>query len=443
MDQPLSTEDEEILADLRKLFPSADDDDPWAAFSARSAEGQQDDEGAYGEDVFGDIIQQATRQGIAKKKLALELGRLNLRDAPPPPQFVVNGLIPAGKPGVLAGFGGVSKTMLAIDLACRIAIGRPIFGCAVTEGCALLFLGEEDGPEIARRVGAITQHYTAAERETVQLRVLAFPLGGEDIRLTRLEHGNAVHTGLSDEFIRLAREQEKCRDVPVRLIVIDHARLAMGGDPNAADHVTALTRELQHIAAETGAAVLLLAHSPKSAHGKDGASAADVAGSSAFVDNNRFAFIMTTMPEQDAKKHGIPADTRHNYVRLDVVKNNYGPTGGSHWFMRQHVPTHHTAILEEVELVVPVKSPTPTRGLEGRLLTLIVKHSGRLTRTKVRDWFAGKDRELQASARDVMLALDTLIQRGDVLVTELTSEQRKARKLEPSAKQVLEVKPCA
>ena len=70
--------------------------------------------------------------------------------------------------------------------------------------------------------------------------------------------------------IDLAKQHANKADYPVGLIVLDHARLVMAGDPLSADHVTALLRALTRIAVETGAAVLLLAHSPKSTYGKEG-----------------------------------------------------------------------------------------------------------------------------------------------------------------------------
>jgi RecA-family ATPase len=131
-----------------------------------------------------------------------------------------------------------------------------------------------------------------------------FAAAGEDLRLTHTSpRGDPEETDLGDEIVQHAQSLSEACGLAVTMIVIDHARLAMAGDPNNAEHVTQLTRVLTSIAQRTGAAVFLLAHSPKNVTSKQGSEigAADIAGSSAFVDNARSAFMLYSMREDEAK----------------------------------------------------------------------------------------------------------------------------------------------
>lgn len=153
-------------------------------------------------------------------------------------------------------------------------------------------------------------------------------------RLTAMRTGALEGTGFAQEIITAATELKKESCEPVRLIVLDHAGLFHGGDFNAREDVSLTMRIINHIAHETGAAVLLLAHSPKAASNADSSDAAAIAGSTTFVDQTRGAFILATMRKAEAKTLGIPEHMRQQYVSLAVVKNNYGKTGEVSWFSR-------------------------------------------------------------------------------------------------------------
>jgi hypothetical protein len=245
---------------------------------------------------------QAATKVISKvSRLTLADGGFSLPASPPPPRdYTWEKILVASTYAVLGGPGGVSKTMLALGLAVQVALGHAWAGRKTASGCVALFLGEESKEEIHRRLGAIAKNLSPPERLKIERNIRAFPMAGRDIRLTRLEQNNAKASGFDDEIIALMKEMAATVG-KVFLIVIDHARLALGGDPNAADHVTELTRVLTHIAQQTGATVLLLAHSPKSTLNKDdetnAINATDIAGSSAFVDNSRCAMLLTTMDD--------------------------------------------------------------------------------------------------------------------------------------------------
>ena len=237
-----------------------------------------------------------------------------------------------GKSAVLGGLGGVSKTQLAIQLSIAIALGSPFMGKAVKSGGVMLILGEEDRPEIARRVNAVVRHdgLGAPQIQRIKENVLAFGLVGQDTRLTAITNMAALsETKFVKSIIDAANAMEN-----LRLTVLDHLALIHGGDFNAREDAALTMRVVNHIAQETGAAVLVLAHTPKSAIDSEQSDAAMIAGSTAFVDQARGAWVLATMREKEAKSFGFSNDERPQHASLAIVKNNYGPSGDVFWFQR-------------------------------------------------------------------------------------------------------------
>ncbi len=439
-----------VVTSGKGVFMQANNYDPvefdrqWASAISRAVGG------AKGVSI-GTVIHRARQGGYGvalpipqarRRRLSLSDGDVTLPLQPPPSRdHVWEKLFFAGKYAVLAGPGGVSKTMLALGLATQIALGEPWAGLKTGAGGAMLFLGEEDADEVRRRLGAIARNRTPVERQKLEQHVRAFPMAGKDLRLTQLDQHNATATGFEDEIIALAGEFALIVG-KVSLIVIDHARLAMGGDPNAADHVTGFTRLLTHIADETGAAVLLLAHSPKSTLSKEddtnAVSAADIAGSSAFVDNARCAMMLTTMDAQQAKKFDIALSARQSYVRLKIVKNNYGPTGSEIWFQRRHDPDYEVAVLEPMTMQPASKvTPQSKQALDDKIVDVVKGVPGTLTKTKLRNWYSGKAGSLEASEAEVEQAIEGLVKEGRLELREPTQEEREQHNIHKNAKKVL------
>lgn len=277
----------------------------------------------------------------------------------------------------------------------------------------MLFLGEEDHAEVGRRLSAACIHY-GFDASIVSKLVKAFPAAGVDLRLTRERNGSLDASPLVQNVIDLAQQHALVCGEPVRLIVFDHARLVMDGDPDDAAHVTQLTRVLTQIAQETGAAVFLLAHSPKTVLRQPAKemSIADVAGSSAFSDNARSGFIMYAMREDDAKALQVPEAERKKYVKLECAKANYGPQGTAWWFEKVTLDDWQTAVLKPVSLIKPMFGPGQAKQqLRQRILDLLT--SAPLSARAIRDR-AGQRRQLAASEKEALAAVDALLEDGRI-----------------------------
>lgn len=357
---------------------------------------------------------------------------------PPRRKYIFADRVTPGTLCTLGGSGGASKTMLMMQIAVAMACGIRLGDLQVAEGASLLLLGEEDDAERDRRFGGICEHMNA-NHQLIQSRVKCFAASGVDMRLTHKVDGNPEETWVGNEIIQIAKQHSEVSGVPVQLIVVDHARLVLGGDPNAADDVTQLTRVLTSIAKETGAAVVLIAHSPKSVLSKQGdeINAADIAGSSAFVDNSRAAFMSYGMRKEEAKIHHISEDDRSSYVRLAAVKANYAASGGGYWFKRIVLPNWEVAVLEPVTL----HSPEPFQrksvtALRDRLLNEVRLKPGGVTMRNLRDK-SGTTGVLKASEAAVRKEVASMMEVGLLEQRKPTMAEQKQFKLPSTVRSVL------
>jgi hypothetical protein len=369
----------------------------------------------------------------------LQKGVVHISTAPPPKRsYVFSEQVTLGTMCVLGGSGGVSKTMLTLQIAIAAACGKNLGPIQVDEGSSLLFLGEEDEAERDRRIGAICSHMGAGH-QLVEKRVKCFGAAGIDIRLTKKIDANAQATNLGNKVIQMAKEHATQSGSPLRIIAFDHARLVLGGDPNDAEDVTQLTRVLTYIARETGAAVFLLAHSPKSVISKQGneINSADIAGSSAFVDNSRASFMMWTMRDDEAKNHHVSSTERSEYVRLENVKANYARTGGGYWLKRVYMPDWDVAVLEPVYLQSKnLFQAKGTSDLHDKILRELRNKHGGVSERRLRD-MAGKDGLLGASDNKVRQAIDAMLEEGVIERRTPSSEEKKLHKLSGQVREVL------
>ncbi len=369
------------------------------------------------------------------KLLDPQHGRIAISTAPPAPRdYTLEGLLVPAKSAVLAGFGGVSKTQLALQLATALALGKSFMGKAAKPGNVIVILGEEDRAEIDRRLSAVARYdkLNGAQIRTLQTKILGYPLVGCDVRLTAPEKKGLTETKFAEEIVACA---SAVRDV--RLIVLDHLALFHGGDFNAREDAALTMRIVNHVAQETGASVLVLAHTPKSANQLEASDASMVAGSTAFVDQARAAWVMATMRDKEAKKFGISAAERKNYVSLTIAKNNYGPTGEVYWFKR--VSFDGIGFLEPVTLTEPTAAKA-VADLSARIIEFVAEHPGQYSKTRLRDTQSGiKNVPLRASKANVEHAIDIQLATGRLVNRPPTEEERKQFDHGPRVTNVLDL----
>jgi hypothetical protein len=381
-----------------------------------------------------------SRAMVRESKLPPDGGTIELlKGTPPPRDFVWQGMI-AGKVYVLAGFGGAGKTQLALQAAIEIAMCKTLSGETITQGAVLAVLGEEDKAEISRRISATVNYFKLEKYEQELLdHIQVFGMVGKDIRITAPSIKALEPTQFVSDITNAVNYTAVLSDKPVRLIILDHLGLLHGGDFNDRAHASMTMRVANHIAQETGAAVLLLAHTPKSAAKNEESSAQDVAGSTAFVDQARGAFVLAPMRESDAKHYGIAKDAMKNYVGLTTVKNNYGASGVVSWFIRAYATGYGVGVLAPVTLAPFVKPTMSNNAIEARLFSFIAEHKGQFSPTKVRDTYFGADGPIKASKREIEMALDSMLKSNKLISREPTPTERNSFGLGKQVKQVLDV----
>jgi hypothetical protein len=389
------------------------------------------------------IVSTVIPNGVGAGVFSSEDGRLRIpTQSPGTREYLFGSAVVRGTLTVLAGLGGTAKTILALELATHAALGRSLGDFQIAEFSSLLFLGEETRSERDRRIGAICAHLNTLERHQVEQRVAIFPAAGIDLRLTWLDDGNPVAQPLVGQIIALAKDHEIRCGLPVGLIVLDHARLVMAGDPNAAEDVTQLTRLLTEIAIATNSAVMLITHSPKSTrHKETSADAAEVFGSTAFVDNARCAFIVNTMRPHEALEFGISEKESGWYLCLTAAKVNYGRTGGRHWLKKEEVPGWDSIRLKPANLF-PQSLFRNHSTLSKTLLDTVRAKSGYYTVRKLRG-LAGRDGQLKASDAEVRRTLERMFGEGQLISRAPSDLERRQHRLPSQVREVLDVAPGA
>ncbi|CAN5462312.1 hypothetical protein BH11PLA2_BH11PLA2_51660 [soil metagenome] len=202
--------------------------------------------------------------------------------------------IPRGMFTLLASYGGLGKSTLTRHIIANTTTGRCAFGITYETGGPgeVIMLAAEDSYE-----ETVVPHLVAEGADLSMVSQVFHVKTEPDSRKTR------VHVG--PEHIMQLREELKLRP-NVRLIVIDpvatFAAKAGINDAKAAE-VRRVLDPIANLAQETGIAVIVIAHFNKGL----GRSAADrIAGSRAYVDTARLAYVIDKNPEDEEQRLLMP-----------------------------------------------------------------------------------------------------------------------------------------
>lgn len=245
----------------------------------------------------------------------------------PPIDWVFEPCLPGGKVSVLSGAGGSSKSYMVLTLALHLAVGVAFGPFKPSKpGKALLLVAEEQRDDVHRRLRAMLADtlFDDAQIKAIGDRVAVVPTRGLDWRLVENdEAGNVQETDRVDYLI----EQVNLLGGDIRLVVIDPLVAFNGVSENDNVQMARLMFTLDRVAANTGAAVLVLHHMSKmgQVQSLNDVSQAIVRGASALVDNARSVMLMMRMPRAEAPLFNVNADDAGRFIVLRVAKNNYGP----------------------------------------------------------------------------------------------------------------------
>lgn len=224
---------------------------------------------------------------------------------PPARKWVISHWVPDGHMTLLAGRGGIGKTLLAQHVATAVAIGRPYLE-PIEPRCVLFWAGEDDEPELWRRQRPIADYFGVQLRELVD-RLTLVSYAGADMTLMAPVYGRLQETPTMAEL------RAQVGDYRAQLVILDNIARLYGGGENDRHAVTKFCALVQGACAP--AAVLLLGHPAKAA-------GSEFSGSTAWEAAVRARLYLDDKPP-DADEDDRPIDPRVRY--LARRKSNYSP----------------------------------------------------------------------------------------------------------------------
>lgn len=239
---------------------------------------------------------------------------------------VLTGL-PLGTLGMLMGQGAVGKTMLTLELAAGIGLGRDLFGASTFLSPALgkparvnLLLGEDSRAQIHNRFYHIlrTLRLDEADLELLDRTLHPYSLDAADMRVIEAGFaGKELTTGAFHKALRRI-----CRSAA--LTIVDPLVRLHDSDENDNAAASALMLALAQVSAETNCAILVLHHVSK-AGGSDWRSAR---GASAYTTACRWVAKLSPAGEDDQLAEPERA------VKAELVKHNYCAPQPAFWLER-------------------------------------------------------------------------------------------------------------
>ncbi|MHB1140667.1 MAG: AAA family ATPase [Sulfuricaulis sp.] len=262
-----------------------------------------------------------------------------LREPIPPREFVIKPLIPRGVVAELSGAHGISKSTLALDMCLSIAAGYQWAGLRTRQGRVVFASREDSHGDILRRVQAWLENLGQEERARCEQAIIE--------NLTILGRDETAGLKLTSKSKSAASVQQGAIDLitsqcpGVEFIVLETASRLSGGDEMNED-LAVLADALERIAAETGAAVMLIRHVSKSAARDKTTDSYAGRGGSALSDAARSVLILTPLDTKDIAELGL---TEKDVVMLMHAKASYSAKAKPLYFVRRDGP-----ILEPIQV---------------------------------------------------------------------------------------------
>jgi len=270
-------------------------------------------------------------------------------EAPPPPvDWLVPGLIPAGVPGVFASQPNAGKSFLALQLCVSVATGTGYLGFGIgSKPRGAMFLSLEDPEEaVHRRFRAVADALRAAGTWSDEIEshlrnaVLLTPAWGqgEEPATTYLPH---LMPALEEGIAKFAE-----REIPPGILIIDTLNQASGGDENSAKDSRPVITACFELAGRHGWTPLLLHHVAKNQTGArsnekrsldDRMSPDWLRGSSAIHGAARYILQLAALLPAEAEKLGLDGEKarRGGYQIFGNTKQSMGPRGA--WTLLEQI----------------------------------------------------------------------------------------------------------
>lgn len=236
----------------------------------------------------------------------------------PPPRFIVDLLIPRNEVTLGGGHGGSGKSILFLALAAHVASGTGWDRFDVEQGPVLFVSLEDQASHVMHRLQKIIRDYLLDPNKVEQNLHIVDGSASPELMVEFNEHG--THSLLPTATMR--ELEAIIAETRPKLIIIDNASDAFGGNENTRRDVRTFIRHLAAIARTNNAAVVLLAHIDKAA-ARNGANGNSYSGSTAWHNSTRSRLAIVETEGQIHLHH-----EKHNHSqRADPVPLSWTADG--------------------------------------------------------------------------------------------------------------------
>lgn len=235
--------------------------------------------------------------------------------------FLVEGVLPRGVPGVIAGMGAVGKSMLCLELCIRIAAGpgrSPSYalgGRVGRRGRTVFITAEDSYASVHRRLNQIVTQETEKAKLIDWFYVVPLSVVGMRPLMTVVRG----EYKMTDAWYELVAELKAIPELS--LVVLDPLASLVAADMNDPGAAAAFWGAVNELCEATGATVLLSHHMRKDGSREvDGPMAARelIRGSTSIVDSARWAYALY-LPSAKVRD-SIEQATGETYDALSIVQ---------------------------------------------------------------------------------------------------------------------------
>jgi len=195
---------------------------------------------------------------LASDEDALEpLSAARLAKPPPKRDWMIEGCFSKGTVGLIAGAGGIGKSLVCQQLASCAVIGHSWLELAVAPGRALYLGCEDDQDELHRRQWNINRELGFEMDDLIDAGLHLIPRVARDNRLMYLDKPRNAdwrmqRTTLMDRLV------EYCCEAGIQYVFLDTATKTFGGNQNDERQVSDYISEMQRLAIAIQGVVILL-----------------------------------------------------------------------------------------------------------------------------------------------------------------------------------------
>lgn len=330
------------------------------------------------------------------------IGRL-LDSTPAPRAWAIDRFAPTGKVTVLAGPGGVSKSMLMLHVLVHAALGQDWGGFKVDEPLRSLYVSyEDDTQELHKRIHTLAEALRDQDAGTFDLLYDVSGSINANMRVFAADDDATAWLLLTkpDKWEQPARTERiewlvgYLKAKSIKLLVLDPAVYTHQLEENNIADMATYMQTLTYIAKQAQCAVVVLHHVNKQTGWLtlNDVNQSSLRGASSFADNARSVGMVVNMPHKDAEQFGIAEEDVKRFLVFKHVKHNYSAPMEQLIYERKAgalVPRPDVLKMGSAELAEArdaAKVEAAARHAEawaGRVLQVLADHSGPITTNQI------------------------------------------------------------